>query len=272
MSAHLRCQACGGSVIYDVAVAGAACLFCGSVALVAAPPEEPVPVPEGAIDFAIDRAAADAEYRAWAQRSWFHPRALRELSVELQPMLLPAWRFAGEVETHWAGLQRAGTRSGKAPVSGHERAALQYMVPASGGLGEAELAALQPFHEHAVEPWVPPDAGAHVPWEPPALSQDGARVRAHHAMAQHHAHEIGERHGLTRCRVSPVVHDHDVKLLMVPIYIGAFRFRDRPWRFVVNAQTGKVAGKAPIDRLKVALLVVAALAVIAAVVLLASVR
>lgn len=270
MSTHLRCQVCGGSVVYDVAVAGAACLFCGSVALAAAPPEEPVPVPEGQIEFAIDRSAADAEYRRWAQSSWFHPRALRELSVDLAPMLLPAWRFAGEVETHWAGLQRASTRSGKAPVSGNERAALQYMVPASGGLDEAELAALQPFHEHAVEPWVP--AEAHVPWEPPALSQDRARLRAHHVMAEHHADAIGKRHGLVRCRVSPVVHDHDVKLFMVPIYIGAFRFRDRPWRFVVNAQTGKVAGKAPIDRLKVALLVLAALALVAAVVLIATMR
>jgi hypothetical protein len=270
MSAHLRCQACGGSVIYDVAVEGAACLFCGAMALAAAPPEEPVPVPDGMIDLAIDRATAEDEYRRWAQRSWFYPRELRALTVELAPMLLPAWRFAGEVETHWAGLRRAATRSGKAPVSGQERASLQYMMPASGGLGEDELAALQPFHEHAVGHWNP--GAEHVPWEPPAVSHERARTRAHEVMAGHHAGEITQRHGLMHCRVSPVVHDHDAKLFMVPIYIGTFRFRDRPWRFVVNAQTGKVVGTAPIDRLKIALLVLAALSLVAVIALLASMR
>jgi hypothetical protein len=267
MSEHLRCQSCGGSVVYDVAVEGAACLFCGALALAAAPPEEPVPVPDGMIDLAIDRATADAAYRRWAQRSWFYPGALRALRVELAPMLLPAWRFAGEVETHWAGLRRAATRSGKAPVSGQERASLQYMVPASGGLGEDELAALQPFHEHAVGHWNP--GAEHVPWEPPAVSQERARTRAHQAMAEHHAAEITRAQRLVRCRVSPVVHDHDARLLMLPIYIGTFRFRDRPWRFVVNAQTGAVVGKAPLDRLKIALLALAALALVVAIALLA---
>jgi hypothetical protein len=270
MSTHLRCQACGGSVVYDVAVQGAACLFCGATALAAAPPEEPVPAPDGMIDLTIDRPTAEAEYRRWAQRSWFYPKELRALTVELAPMLLPAWRFAGEVETHWAGLRRAGTRSGKAPVSGQERASLQYMVPASGGLSEDELAALQPFHEHAALAWNP--ATEHVPWEPPALSQESARTRAHAAMAAHHADQITQRHELVRCRVSPVVHDHDARLFMLPIYIGAFRFRDRPWRFVVNAQTGKVVGTAPLDRLKIALLVLAALALAAVIALLASMR
>jgi hypothetical protein len=270
MSAHLRCQACGGSVVYDVAVEGAACLFCGAMALAAAPPEEPVPVPDGMIDLALDRATADAEYRRWAQRSWFYPRELRALTVELAPMLLPAWRFAGEVETHWAGLRRAATRSGKEPVSGQERASLPYMVPASGGLGEGELAALQPFHEHEVGPWNP--GAEHVPWEPPAVSHERARTRAHEGMARHHAREITQRHGLVHCRVSPVVHDHDARLFMVPIYIGTFRFRDRPWRFVVNAQTGKVVGTAPLDRLKIALVTLAVLALAAVIALLANLR
>jgi hypothetical protein len=47
----------------------------------------------------------------------------------------------------------------------------------------------------------------------------------------------------------------------VPIYIGTFRFRDRPWRFLVNGQTGEVVGKAPLDWRKVLALVVLALVV-----------
>ena len=59
-----------------------------------------------------------------------------------------------------------------------------------------------------------------------------------------------------------MVHDRDVTLLMLPIYIGVFRFRERPWRFVVNAQTGKLTGEAPLDRVKVALISLGALALL----------
>jgi hypothetical protein len=48
---------------------------------------------------------------------------------------------------------------------------------------------------------------------------------------------------------------------MLPVYIGSFRYRDLPWRFVINAQTGRVTGKPPLDRVKIA--VVAALAALA---------
>ena len=265
MSEHLRCRECGGSVVYDVAVTGAACLFCGAVALSAVPAGEPVPVPHAALPLAVAVDAANQQYRQWAQASWFYPRALRDLRVELTPMYLPAWRFSSKVETHWAGLRRAATRSGKEPVGGEERVDLYHMVPASAGLTQNELSRLLPFDESKEMAWNP--AAQNLPWEPPALSEQGARIPAHQAMADHHGQAIARRRSLTVCKVSPVVRDRDVKLFMLPIYIGAFRFRDRPWRFVVNAQSGEVVGKAPIDRIKVALLILGGLAVIAAIVL-----
>ncbi len=50
---------------------------------------------------------------------------------------------------------------------------------------------------------------------------------------------------------------------MLPVYIGSFRFRDRAWRVLLNAQTGKLVGKAPIDRRKVLALLVVALVMVA---------
>jgi hypothetical protein len=49
------------------------------------------------------------------------------------------------------------------------------------------------------------------------------------------------------------------------VYVGGFRHRDRPYRFVINAQSGRVFGRAPLDRWKVALAVALVLTLLAAV-------
>ncbi len=261
----LRCRACGGSVVWDASFSGAACLFCGSIALEVLASEEPLPVPEGWLPIRVDAQVADSRFRAWATSSWLRPAILRTTAIQLRPMLLPAWRFRSRLETHWAGLRRAATSSGKAPVAGVETLDLQHMLPASTGLTQAELFALQPFDEQALQPWSA--AAQTMIWEPPALTRQGARGRAHQDLAADHQHRISHAHALVKCNVSPVIEDLDVRLLMVPIYIGAFRFRDRPWRFLVNAQTGEIVGDAPIDRVKLAAVIAGAVGLVALIVL-----
>jgi hypothetical protein len=256
----VRCSACGGSIVYDVKSAGGACMFCGSVALSAVPSEEPLPVPNAAIPVSISDADADGQFRDWAKSSWWYPKELRLLEIKVRPMLLPAWRFSSHLETHWAGLVTAATRSGKRPKSGLDEIDTSVMVPASGGLSQSELFGLQPYDEHAAADW---NEDQPHPWEPPQLTEHGARIKAHDLMAQWHAGRIVDTRGLISCNVSPVIDDKDVRLLMLPIYIGAFRYREKPWRFVINAQTGEVVGDAPIDRVKVALVVFGSLAAIA---------
>ena len=78
--------------------------------------------------------------------------------------------------------------------------------------------------------------------------------------ARHQRRIVSER-GLVSANVSALIEERDVALVMLPIYIGSFRFRDRPWRFLINAQSGTVVGEAPVDRKKVALVVLVGLLV-----------
>ncbi|MCA9698914.1 MAG: hypothetical protein KC431_15425 [Myxococcales bacterium] len=257
MSELLRCAACGGAVVWDAGRDGAACLFCGTVALELQVPEDPLPTPQALLPARIDVAEAERRFRTWIGNSWFRPAALRSAAIELQFLAIPAWVFESELESHWAGLRRAATRSGKEPVSGMEHARMRHMVPASGGLELRELTALQPFDEGPGQPWDP--ASVDGPWEPPVTSERRARIQAHADLAERHRVDISHTRGLTRCLVSPLITDLDTRLLMLPVYIGTFRHRDRPWRFVVNGHSGVVVGDAPLDRRKVAAVVVAVL-------------
>jgi hypothetical protein len=51
------------------------------------------------------------------------------------------------------------------------------------------------------------------------------------------------------------------KHILLPVWMAAYKFQDRSFRFVVNGQTGKVQGERPWSKWKIALAVLAALIV-----------
>jgi hypothetical protein len=50
--------------------------------------------------------------------------------------------------------------------------------------------------------------------------------------------------------------------VLLPVWIMAYRYQDRLFRFLVNGQTGKPTGQAPTSMFKIALVVAAAIAVV----------
>ena len=50
---------------------------------------------------------------------------------------------------------------------------------------------------------------------------------------------------------------------MLPIWLSSFRYKEKIYRFMVNGQTGRVGGNAPISPLRVTIAVILSLAVIA---------
>lgn len=248
----IECRSCGGRIVFDADREVARCIFCASVEL-APRSNEQFDQPELAIPFGFPEARAETRFVAWASSSWWHPKALRSAKVELTKLWIPAWRFEARVEAHYAGLQsNHSTKSGKKPVSGVDVSERDAWVPASLGLSTEELNALIPFHDdEAVE--FAPDANDPTPFETNGLSRPAALSAARRSLADDARNEISRRERLADCRVVGTLEDVRSQLLLLPIYIGSFRFRDRPWRFIVNAQTGHITGDAPIDRRKIAI-------------------
>lgn len=257
-----QCDECGGAIAFDPEHALVRCLFCAAVALRPVPALTPPPPPAEVVPFALDAAAAQAAFARWVRASWWRPRALHGALAALQPVWIPAWRIDADVELHWAGLARAPTRSGKRPESGVDRRRADVVVPASGAVTLAELTALRPFPADS-RPWS--DADREIPCELPALTEAGA-IAAGRAMFLAEALRAASRaHALVDAGGTAALQDVTARLDALPLWVGSFRYRDRPWRVVVNAATGQVEGRAPLSRLKVAL-AIAVLCVVALVV------
>ena len=147
-------------------------------------------------------------------------------------------------------------RGGGRPRAGVDAADAETWIPASLGLSEAELGALAPFDDRARRPFAAEDRT--TPFELPALSESGARTRALPLFEAMRCRAVASREGVSQCRGSARLHDVSSHLRVLPIWIGSFRYRDRPWRFVVNGQSARVVGRAPLDRVKVGIAIVLA--------------
>lgn len=252
----VRCDACAGRVAFDTDDGVVRCLFCASVALEPVPFDVPPPLPEEVVPFTVDDRRAQEAFRRWTTASWWRPKALREVAAELAELWMPAWLVRADVEMHWAGLERARTQSGKRPRAGVDAGRAETWIPASLGLTESELNALAPFDDRKRRAFAGDDRA--IPFELPALSESAARSRALPLFEAMRCRAIASREAVTECRGSARLHDVASHLRVLPIWIGSFRYRDRPWRFVVNGQSGRVVGRAPLDRLKVGIAIVLA--------------
>jgi hypothetical protein len=64
-------------------------------------------------------------------------------------------------------------------------------------------------------------------------------------------------------RIRTSYSDVTFKHILLPIWIAAYRYKDKIYKFVVNGQTGLVRGKAPISIVKIIALTVVVLSLIA---------
>src|SRR5262245_53029055 len=97
------CKRCGAHTTLEPHVAASACAFCGTAAVVEAPPNENVVRPEGLLPFAIKRETAVETFRRWLSGLWFRPNDLKQKShiTTLQGVYIPFWTFDAATNSWW---------------------------------------------------------------------------------------------------------------------------------------------------------------------------
>jgi hypothetical protein len=259
----IRCRACGGTLR---AIPGSvpACLFCGATELLPVAQPETVEDPVGAIPFAIDDAAARAAFTRFATSSWWYPSDLRAARLELRRLMLPAWAWTGALEVHWAGLIPSATRARKRPVAGRDVADFsQVLIPSSPALKLAELRALGAYDEAALIPFDP--EAATDPFEVGTVTRSMSRTQAFAEMQHRFRAKLVSERSLVKANLSAVTPALDGRPVLVPVYIGAYRYGNGVYRVLVNGQSGVMTGTAPISGWKVALVCAAVAAAVVAV-------
>lgn len=190
-------------------------------------------------------------------------------------------RYETQVGVHWYETKEV-VRKGKRhreverhtewfPLRGTAVAQLRdHLVSASVGLSAGEVTALCPFDLGRARSF---DARLLAGW--PAELPSRARDQADHdAVEQIRAREIarigrehlpGDAQRSTRVSCQVELTD-EAELVLLPVWVAALRYGDTLHRLLVNGQTGRCHGRAPVSRVKVAVAVVLAVLVAALVV------
>ncbi|MFH1469528.1 MAG: hypothetical protein ABIO70_34405 [Pseudomonadota bacterium] len=257
----ITCKGCGGAVAMPAGAPHPRCLFCGSEAVVAEQASEDIEVPGTFLPFEIDAARVREAFQKKARASIWYPGDLRQAKLEFSPLLLPAWTWSGEVETHWAALVPASTRSGKCPLTGTDSLEVRgILVPSSTALTRAELDAIAPYSgEHA---FLFRAEQATAPFEIGRLTRSAARDAARQALAGAHCTRLQAEHHASVLHGSHLYRDLEGEPVLLPVYIGAYRRGGRLFRVVINGQTAKLTGEFPISWLRVGCAVIGGLALI----------
>jgi hypothetical protein len=266
------------------------CDFCGAKIVAQPKSADPTVAPEGVLPFRVTQAQAADSLNRWLGSLWFAPGALKRLAAQegLGGVYLPFWtydaytatRYTGERGDYYYTTESYTERDAQGnnvsrtrqvrhtrwrPAAGTvERWFDDILVPATKSLPPARLSAL--------EPW---DLGELTGYEPAYLS--GYK-------AQRYQVDLAEGFELAKRAAAPVI-ESDVrrdiggdeqrvaqlatnysavtfKHLLLPVYAGAYRFRDKVYQIVVNGRTGEVQGERPYSFWKIFFFVLALVALL----------
>ncbi|MEO8198046.1 MAG: zinc ribbon domain-containing protein [Thermoanaerobaculia bacterium] len=269
----VRCTKCGAVETFAPGVAAKACAFCGTPAVVEAPANVDLVRPEGVLPFSVAKNDALQRFRGWLASLWFRPNNLRERAAlsGIQGIYVPFWTFDAESHSDWtaeAGYKRGSGKNQRVewrPAAGTlDHRFDDLPVPASQGVDAATARELEPFPTAELVAYDPSYLSGFLA-EEYAVGLDEAHTVARQRMDETlrkacRAEVPGDE--CRNLRVSTVYSDWQYKSGLVPVWIAAYVYQGKSFRYVVNGATGKATGTAPWSWVKIGFAVAAALIIL----------
>lgn len=272
----LSCTNCGAQVEFDPAQHAAQCPFCGSPVVTDTGTHRHIK-PAAVLPFKLSEREAHDAMRTWLGRLWFAPGKLKDYArsdgSRLDGLYVPYWAFDSDTRSRYSGERgdayyetRTVTRNGKSET---ERVRKIRWTRVSGRVArdfrDVLIMAAQSLprrYVRALEPWMLNELAPYNPQFLSGFRAEGYTVQLPegHTLALERMDEtirqdVRRDIGGDEQRIHSVDTDHDnerFKHLLLPIWMAAYRFRGKTYRFVVNGQTGKVQGERPWSVWKIA--------------------
>ncbi len=290
----IKCTDCAAETTADPNVTSQECAFCGSPIVSTAASKKQLR-PRSLLPFKVTRDEGRKAFIEWIGKLWFAPNDLKQRAQtegKLAGMYVPYWTYDSNTtsfyrgqrgEYYWVTESYTTTENGKSVRKTRQVRKIRWW-PVSGTVWESfddvlVLASnsLPRKYTERLEPW---DLQNLVPYKDDYLS--GFRAESYQVDLEQgfdYAREImdGTIRELVRRdiggdeqRITSVNTQHDnvtFKHTLLPIWISAYRYGSKTYRFLVNARTGEVQGERPYSWIKITLAVLLAVIVVTAIVL-----
>lgn len=287
---EVNCDGCGSVVVFEPPEVAGACSFCGAMIVAQAKAADPMIAPDAVLPVKVTKDAAQTEVRQWIASRWFAPNALQKMAKQegIGGVYLPYWTYAADTSSQYTGARgvhyweteyftttdsngnsvqqsRQVMRTAWSSAAGQvARNFDNVLVPATKSVNEVRL--------NALEPWDLPALCAYDPEylagfkaqryqiELPAGFEKAKQVMEH-TISQDIRKDIGGDEQRID-QVQTATSNETFRHLLLPVWIGAYRFQGKVFQVVVNARTGEVQGERPYSAAKISMLVIGILLLI----------
>ena len=237
----VKCRRCGSTTSWSVRQGTVECPFCGTDMVLHAAAEVPLILPQGLIPFQIDDKLAREAVRAWWGKGWFRPPALAKKGVilRMRGVYVPFWTFDNLYRVQWTEQIR---NHGFDQEEQREYLKMfdDVLVCGSDMLSEQVVREFEPYHTKRLVTYQPAYL-AGWPVEVSQLSMADASISAREKMVQITRSEFPLDARVTELATEYMTYKH----ILLPVWLGEYRYRGRAYHFAVNGQTGKVGGEVP---------------------------
>ncbi|GAB4521016.1 MAG: hypothetical protein Fur0018_01160 [Anaerolineales bacterium] len=257
---RLLCARCGAETIFPTGTSAEACPYCGAHQWLDSDESRALLDPHVIIPFRISRTQAEDALQQWLTKSgWSAPDDLhsRAQTIELRPAYHPFWTFDGTLEIAWQCEVNEGNNKFPRWMPRNGRVYQNFddvLIPGLKGYPASLLGGISPFDLKQAVAFHPAYLAG---W--PALSYDlamsDASLLAREQVVRRVRRTLGARLNITQekraLRTGGVNWSGmTFKYILLPVWMGAFRYGDKTYPVWVNAQTGKVGGEKPRDFIK----------------------
>jgi DNA-directed RNA polymerase subunit RPC12/RpoP len=276
----VACPNCGAQVTLADATQATECPFCATPVVVGTGTHRHIK-PKGLLPFAVDEGAARKAMNDWLGRLWFAPGGLQQYARKGRKMngiYVPYWTFDADTKSSYSGERgtvyyttRTVTRNGQqhtireqhvrwSPKSGRvARFFDDVLVLASKSLPKRYTDALEPWDLAHLEPYRPEYLAGYSAEGYTVELKDGydqARVHMDAVILRDVKFDIGGDRQRVH-HIETAIKDVTFKHILLPVWLAAYKYRGKTYRFVVNGRSGKVQGERPWSGWKIAFALIA---------------
>jgi ribosomal protein S27E len=278
------CPNCGATTEFDAGMHAAECPFCATPVVADTGAHRHIK-PRGLLPFALDETAARTALTHWLGSLWFAPNGLRDYARKGRKMngiYVPYWTFDAATKSQYSGQRGTHYYETKTVMRDGKRHQVQVrktrwraasgrvarffddvLVLASKSLPKQYTDGLEPWDLSALEPYKPDYlAGFRAEGYQVELVDGFTEARAY--MDRMILRDVKYDIGGDDQRVSDVntqIGDTTFKHILLPVWLAAYKYRGRTFRFVVNGRTGRVQGERPYSAWKISFAVLVGLIV-----------
>jgi predicted RNA-binding Zn-ribbon protein involved in translation (DUF1610 family) len=294
---RIQCGKCGAETTMSAETAAGICPFCGANMIFSGSVSRLIK-PESLLPFKVTQTDAFEDFRRWIKSRWFSPGSLKQYAQtegKLAGVYIPFWTYDSNTTTYYRGERGdyyyttenyTAVENGRSVMRTRQVRHTRWS-PASGTVWNSfddililASKSLPKNYTDRLEPW---DLANLVPYTNEYLS--GFRAESYQislpegfeaakeAMAISIQNSIRKDIGGDEQRIHSAQTQYEnikFKHILLPVWLSAYRFREKIYHILINARTGEVQGERPYSAWKIAGAVLIGLVIIGILIIIGS--